>query len=76
MAAKKDITIHISEEAKDWLAKLGYDPTLGARPLKRTIQEKLLDPLAMKMLDGEFKAGDRIKVTANGGEGLVFQKKS
>lgn len=46
----------------------------GARPLKRTIQEHLLDPLAIKLLDGEFKPGDRVKVSADG-EGLEFKKK-
>jgi ATP-dependent Clp protease ATP-binding subunit ClpB len=74
--AQQQLTIEVAKSAKQLLAKKGYDPQFGARPLKRTIQEKLLDPLAMKLLDGEFKPGDRIKVTANGGEGLVFQKKS
>ena len=59
---------------KKLLAKEGYDPQFGARPLKRTIQEMLLDPLAMRLLDGGFKSGDRIKVTAQGDE-LVFVKK-
>ncbi len=74
--AQQQLTLDVAKSAKQLLAKEGYDPQFGARPLKRTIQEKLLDPLAMKMLDGEFKPGDRIKVIANGGEGLVFQKKS
>ena len=52
----------------------GYDPQFGARPLKRAIQEHLLDPLAMKLLAGEFKQGDRIKVTSNG-ESLAFKAK-
>ena len=47
--------------AKQLLAKEGYDPQFGARPLKRAIQEHLLDPLATKLLLGEFKPGDRIK---------------
>jgi ATP-dependent Clp protease ATP-binding subunit ClpB len=55
-----------------WRAKC--DPQFGARPLKRAIQEKLLDPLAMKLLDGEFKPGDRIKATAADAE-IIFQKK-
>jgi ATP-dependent Clp protease ATP-binding subunit ClpB len=58
--------------AKRFLAQEGYDPQFGARPLKRTIQEQLLDPLAMKLLDGEFKPGDNIRVTAADNE-LIFQ---
>ena len=60
--------------AKKLLAKEGYDPQFGARPLKRAVQEQLLNPLSMKLLEGEFKPGDRIKVTASD-EGLVFNVK-
>jgi len=56
------------------LAKEGYDPQFGARPLKRAIQEHLLDPLATKLLAGEFKPNDKIKVTVKD-DALVFQKK-
>ncbi len=59
--------------AKQLLAKEGYDPQFGARPLKRAIQEHLLDPLAMKLLDGEFKPGDHISVVASGSK-LEFRK--
>jgi ATP-dependent Clp protease ATP-binding subunit ClpB len=52
----------------------GYDPQFGARPPKRAIQEHLLDPLAMKLLGGEFKSGERIKVSADG-DALTFQAK-
>ncbi len=55
------------------MANKGYDPQFGARPLKRTIQDELLNPLAMKLLDGEFKPGERIKVSAKD-EALVFEK--
>ena len=55
-------------------AKEGFDPQFGARPLKRTIQDLVLDPLATKLLLGEFKPGDRIKVVAHNGE-LEFEKK-
>jgi ATP-dependent Clp protease ATP-binding subunit ClpB len=72
--AQQNLQMELDSAAKKLLAKEGYDPQFGARPLKRTIQEMLLDPLAMKLLDGEFKAGDRIKVTAQGDE-LVFVKK-
>ena len=52
----------------------GYDQQFGARPLKRAIQEQVLNPLSLRLLEGEFKPGDRIKVSAKDGE-LVFQKK-
>ena len=72
--ATQNLTLELDVPAKQWLAREGYDPQFGARPLKRAIQERLLDPLAMKLLDGEFKPGDSIRVTA-GGEDLVFQRK-
>jgi ATP-dependent Clp protease ATP-binding subunit ClpB len=53
------------------LADQGYDPDYGARPLKRTIQKQLQDPLALAMLSGEFKVGDTISVEA-GKDGLEF----
>ena len=49
--------------AKKLLASEGYDPQFGARPLKRAVQEHILNPLSMRLLEGEFKPGDRIKVT-------------
>jgi len=52
--------------AKQLLARDGFDPQFGARPLKRIIQEKLLDPLSLRLLEGEFKPGDTIQVTAKG----------
>jgi len=72
--AQQHLTLELDKAAKTFLAKEGYDPQFGARPLKRAIQEKLLDPLAMKLLDGEFKAGDRIKATAADAE-IIFEKK-
>jgi ATP-dependent Clp protease ATP-binding subunit ClpB len=68
------LTLSVDKAAKKLLAKEGYDPQFGARPLKRAIQEQILDPLAMKLLSGEFKPGDQIKATAHDGQ-LVFQKK-
>jgi ATP-dependent Clp protease ATP-binding subunit ClpB len=64
----------VYDRAKELLAKEGYDPQFGARPLKRAIQEQLLNPLATKLLDGDFKPGDKIKVSANDGD-LVFARK-
>jgi ATP-dependent Clp protease ATP-binding subunit ClpB len=71
--AQQHINIAPDQRAKQLLARHGYDPQFGARPLKRTIQELLLDPLASKILGGEFKAGDTIRVTAQGDE-LIFEK--
>jgi ATP-dependent Clp protease ATP-binding subunit ClpA len=56
----KQITLTLTDEAKRYLAREGYDPTFGARPLKRVIQRDILNPLSMKLLDGTFKEGDRI----------------
>jgi ATP-dependent Clp protease ATP-binding subunit ClpB len=72
--AQQNLTLEVDAAAKKLLAKEGYDPQFGARPLKRAVQEHLLNPLSMKILEGDFKAGDRIKVTADN-EGLVFKAK-
>ena len=71
---QQNLTLDVDKSAKALLAKEGYDPQFGARPLKRAIQDHLLDPLATKLLEGEFKPGEKIKVSANDGE-LVFAKK-
>lgn len=72
--AQQQLTLEVEKSAKELLGREGYDPQFGARPLKRTIQDRLLDSLAMKLLDGEFKQGDKIVVSAKGDE-LVFAKK-
>jgi ATP-dependent Clp protease ATP-binding subunit ClpB len=72
--AQQQLTLYVERSAKQLIAKEGYDPQFGARPLKRAIQDLLLDPLATKLLVGEFKPGDRIKVLAHNGE-LEFEKK-
>jgi ATP-dependent Clp protease ATP-binding subunit ClpB len=71
---QQNLTLDVDAAAKKLIASEGYDPQFGARPLKRAIQEFLLDPLATKMLARDFKPGDKIKVSAKGEE-LVFQKK-
>jgi ATP-dependent Clp protease ATP-binding subunit ClpB len=71
--ARQQLALDLDAAATRYLAKEGYDPQFGARPLKRAIQQLLLDPLAMKLLDGEIKAGDRIKVTVENGQ-LKFQR--
>ena len=72
--AQQHLTLEVDRSAKLLIAKEGFDPQFGARPIKRTIQDRLLDPLATKLLLGEFKPGDRIKVVAREGE-LEFAKK-
>ena len=56
------ITLQVSEEAKDWLAKLGYDPMYGARPLKRVIQKHVTNPLSEKILKGELAGGEAVEL--------------
>ena len=55
-----------------WLADIGFEPEFGARPLKRAIQREVQDPLALKILSGEFREGDAITLDA-GSDGLVFR---
>ena len=71
---QQQLTLEVDRSAKQLIAKEGFDPQFGARPIKRTIQDRLLDPLATKLLLGEFKPGDSIKVIARDGE-LEFAKK-
>ena len=72
--ALQNLTLEVDAAAKKLLAKDGYDPQFGARPLKRAIQEHVLNPLSTRLLEGEFKPGDRIKITTHDGE-LKFVKK-
>lgn len=64
----KHIAIELTGTARELLAREGYDPAYGARPLKRTIQQEVLDPLAMKLLDGEVNEGDTVTVSARTGK--------
>ena len=68
----RHLDVELTERAKDLLVDEGYDPTYGARPLKRTIQRRILDPLALKVLQGEFREGETILVDAEGGD-FVFR---
>jgi ATP-dependent Clp protease ATP-binding subunit ClpB len=63
---ERKLTIELSSEARDWLADKGYEPAYGARPLKRAIQKSLQDPLAEKILAGEIKDGEKIRVGVSG----------
>jgi ATP-dependent Clp protease ATP-binding subunit ClpB len=69
----RKIQVELTEAAKHFLVSEGYDPMYGARPLKRTIQRRVLDPLAMRVLEGQFREGDRITVGVGENE-LKFQK--
>jgi ATP-dependent Clp protease ATP-binding subunit ClpB len=69
----RGVEISLTDEATQLLGNLGYDPTYGARPLKRTIQKHLIDPLALAILEGEFREGDTVRVEAADGE-LVLVK--
>ena len=71
LLSERGFTLEISEAAREYLAEVGYDPDFGARPLKRTIQRELQDPLALQVLSGEFHEGDTIRVD-RGPEGLTF----
>jgi ATP-dependent Clp protease ATP-binding subunit ClpB len=71
--AAKRIELEVSDTAKALLAREGYDPTFGARPLKRTIQRMVQDPLALKILEGEYVEGDTVRVDAEG-DHLVFRR--
>jgi ATP-dependent Clp protease ATP-binding subunit ClpB len=74
MLKEKEIKIDVSDEAKDWLAQLGYDVNYGARPLKRVIQKYLVNPLSHELLAGNFGAGDTVIVGVGERVGLVFNK--
>ena len=70
--ASRKMALEITDRVKALLADKGYDPIYGARPLKRTIQRLIQDPLAVKILEGEFKEGDRIKIDSDGDEMLFL----
>ena len=61
---ERGVEVELTDEARTLLGNLGYDPTYGARPLKRVIQKQLVDKLALKLLEGEFQPGDRVLVDA------------
>jgi ATP-dependent Clp protease ATP-binding subunit ClpB len=73
--AARQLTLEVEASARAALARVGYDPQFGARPLKRAIQEMLLDPLAAKLLAGDFKAGDTVQALATrGGDTLELRR--
>jgi ATP-dependent Clp protease ATP-binding subunit ClpB len=72
---ERKIRVQLADPAKELLIREGYDPTYGARPLKRAIQRRVLDPLALRVLEAEFGEGDTVVVSASGGE-LAFEKRA
>jgi ATP-dependent Clp protease ATP-binding subunit ClpB len=70
---ERGIEIELTDGARELLGNLGFDPTYGARPLKRVIQKQLIDKLALRLLEGDFAEGDAVKVDARDGE-LVFER--
>lgn len=72
--ADRDLTLEFSDAALTELAKDGYDPEYGARPLRRTIQNKIEDPLADALLSGQYQDGDTIKVALDDNNQFVFTK--
>jgi ATP-dependent Clp protease ATP-binding subunit ClpB len=71
--SERGIAIELTADARTLLGNLGYDPTYGARPLKRVIQKQLVDKLALAILEGRFVEGDTVRVEAADGA-LTFEK--
>jgi ATP-dependent Clp protease ATP-binding subunit ClpB len=73
--AERDMTLELADDARDRLGEAGFDPVYGARPLKRAIQQQIENPLAERILTGQFAPGDRILVAAEDGK-LTFEKRA
>ena len=74
--SERGVTVELTDGARELLGNMGYDPTYGARPLKRVIQKRLIDPLALGLLKGDYAAGDAVLVDAQPGDppSLVFTR--
>ena len=70
---EQGVEVHLSEEAREWLAEKGYDPAFGARPLRRTLQRLVESPLSNKLIRSEFKPGDKLRIEVEKDK-LVFRK--
>jgi ATP-dependent Clp protease ATP-binding subunit ClpB len=70
---ERGLGLELSDDARAYLARTGYDPDFGARPLKRVIQREVADPIALALLQGEYRDGDTVRVDASP-DGLVFAK--
>jgi ATP-dependent Clp protease ATP-binding subunit ClpC len=74
-ASENNITIRLTSKAKEYLARKGYNPDFGARPLHRIIEKEVEDPIAIKILEGEFKEGSTIIVDYNSTlDSIVFER--
>jgi ATP-dependent Clp protease ATP-binding subunit ClpB len=71
--AERGVALELTDEAKEFLAEAGWDPDYGARPLKRALQRLVENPLALRLLEGDFEEGDTVRVDVKNGE-LVFEK--
>jgi len=71
--AEQEVAIKVSDRAKAYVAEVGFDPLYGARPLKRTLQNLIQNPLAKNIIAGEVRPGDTV-IVDSGKEGLVFRK--
>jgi ATP-dependent Clp protease ATP-binding subunit ClpB len=72
--ADRGVNLELADAAKEYLANRGFDPVYGARPLKRTIQKEIIDPLAVRILNGDFIQGDAVIADVQNGE-IAFGKK-
>jgi ATP-dependent Clp protease ATP-binding subunit ClpB len=72
--AEKKLTLALTDRAKKYLAQEGYDPVYGARPLKRIIQRDILNPLALQLLQGDFKEGDTIEADVSPNRSLILKR--
>jgi ATP-dependent Clp protease ATP-binding subunit ClpB len=74
--AEKGLALEVTDQAREFLAHEGYDPAYGARPLKRALQRRIQDPLALMLLEGKFQTGDLIQVDLSlSGDSLAIKKK-
>jgi ATP-dependent Clp protease ATP-binding subunit ClpB len=73
--ARRDLTVELTDRAKDVIGEQGFDPQYGARPLKRAVQKLLEDPLAKRVLGGEFVPGTAVRVDADASGALTFEKR-
>ena len=69
---EQGLTVELTDEAREWLARQGYDPAFGARPLRRALQKYVESPLSIQLLRGDFPAGTHVVVDANDEDGIVF----
>jgi len=72
---ERGLEVDLTAKARGWLAETGYDPVFGARPLKRALQKFVESPLSVKLLEGEFIAGDTVKVDVDDEDNVVFELK-